>query len=84
MHFILHAVPVDSFAKWVAKVEEGERWLDRDGYLALLRESQNVNPFTYHSVEPGLFEDIVAGRLPPGQGPGSEGSGPPVRPRGAK
>lgn len=84
MHFILHAVPLDSFAKWVAKVEEGERWLDRDGYLALLHESQNVNPFTYHSVEPGLFEDIVAGRLPPGQGPGSEGSGPPVRPRGAK
>lgn len=75
MHFTLHAVPADSFANWVAKVQEGEGWLDRAGYIALLHESQDVRPFTYHSVEPGLFDDIVAGRLPQAAGPGTEGSG---------
>lgn len=84
MNFAVHAVSPDSFAKWVSKVQEGENWLDRAAYLALLHESQNVSPFTYNSVEPGLFDDITTGRLPPGPGPASEGSGPPVRPRGAK
>jgi cytochrome o ubiquinol oxidase subunit II len=84
MHFIVHAVPGDAFAKWVANTQEAGPWLDRAGYLELLHESQNVRPFTYQSVEPGLFEDIVTGRVPPAPGPASEGSGPPFRPRGAK
>lgn len=84
MHFTLHAVPGDAFARWVATVQEAGAWLDRAGYIALLHENQNVRTITYQSVEPGLFEDIVAGRLPPGPGPASEGSGPAVRPRGAK
>jgi cytochrome o ubiquinol oxidase subunit II len=83
MNFTLRAVPEDAFARWVAQAQETGPWLDRAGYIELLRESQNVRPFTYQSVEPGLFEDIVTGRLPFGEGPGSEGSGPPVRPRGA-
>jgi cytochrome o ubiquinol oxidase subunit II len=84
MNFTLRAVPEDAFAQWVARAQETGPWLDHAGYIELLHESQNVRPVTYQSVEPGLFEDIVAGRLPPGEGPGSEGSGPPVRPRGAK
>jgi cytochrome o ubiquinol oxidase subunit II len=83
MHFILRAVPEEAFASWVARAQEAGPWLDTNGYLALLHESQDVRPFTFQSVEPGLFEDIVAGRLPPGEGPASEGPGPPVRPRGA-
>jgi len=84
MNFTVHAVPADEFAQWVAKSQEAGPWLDRAGYLDLLQQSQNVPPFTYQSVEPGLFEDVVTGRLPPGPGPASEGSGPPIRPRGAK
>lgn len=84
MHFTLRAVPADAFETWVAKVQEAGPFLYRDSYIALLHESQNIRPFTYRSAEPGLFEDIVAGRLPSGQGPDVEGSGPPVRPRGAK
>ena len=84
MHFILHAVPAHDFALWVAKSQEAGPWLDRAGYLALLHQSQNVSPVTYQSVEPGLFEDIVTGRVPLGPGPDSEGSGPSVRSRGAK
>lgn len=84
MHFMMHAVPADEFAQWVAKTQEAGPWLDRAGYIDLLHESQNVSPFTYQSVEPGLFEDIVTGRVPLAPGPRSEGSGPSVRPRGAK
>jgi len=84
MNFTTHAVPEDAFARWVTKTQEAGPWLDRAGYLDLLQQSQNVPPFTYQSVEPGLFEDVVTGRLPPGSGPASEGSGPPIRPRGAK
>jgi cytochrome o ubiquinol oxidase subunit 2 len=86
MHFILRvilrAVPED--ASWVARAQEAGPWLDHAGYIEHLHESQNVRPLTYQSVEPGLFEDIVTGRLPPGDGPASEGSGPPIRPRGAQ
>jgi hypothetical protein len=28
-----------------------------------------VSPYTYRSVQPGLFDDIVEQRLPPGEGP---------------
>jgi cytochrome o ubiquinol oxidase subunit II len=84
MHFTVHAVSGDAFAQWVAKTQEAGPWLDRAGYLDLLHESQNVRPFTYQSVEPGLFDDIVTGRLPFGEGPGAEGTGPPFRPGGAK
>jgi cytochrome o ubiquinol oxidase subunit II len=83
MNFTLRAVPEDAFARWVAQAQETGPWLDTEGYLALLHQSQNVGPFTFQSVEPGLFEDIVAGRLPPGEGPATERTGPPVRPRGA-
>ncbi len=84
MHFLVRAVPDDAFAEWVTKAQEGGPWLLRDTYMTLLHETQNVRPFTYQSVEPGLFEDIVTGRLPAGEGPESEGSGPPIRPRGKK
>jgi hypothetical protein len=32
-----------------------------------------VAPFTYSSVEPGLFDKIVMQELPPGPGPKSKG-----------
>ena len=83
MHFVLRAVPGDAFASWVARSQDAGPWLDRAGYIELLQQTQNVSPFTFQSVEPGLFEDIVAGRLPPGEGPASEGTGPSIRPRGA-
>ena len=43
--------------------------LDEAAYRELLRQSQNVSPYTYRSVQTGLFDDIVEQRLPPGEGP---------------
>jgi len=43
--------------------------LDEAAYRNLLKQSQNVTPYTFQSVQIGLFEDIVEQRLPPGAGP---------------
>jgi hypothetical protein len=43
--------------------------LDEGAYRNLLRQSQNVSPYTFRSVQAGLFDDIVEQRLPPGEGP---------------
>jgi cytochrome o ubiquinol oxidase subunit 2 len=43
--------------------------LDEAAYRKLLKQSQDVAPYTYRSVQAGLFDDIVEQRLPPGEGP---------------
>ncbi len=83
MHFTVRAVPDDAFAQWLGRVRNASSVLDRNGYVALLQESQNVRPFAYRAVEPGLFQAIATQQIPPGPGPSGEG-GVPVRPSGAK
>jgi cytochrome o ubiquinol oxidase subunit II len=80
MHFILHAVAQDAFAQWVADARAAGPMLDRAGYTALLKESQNTAPFTFRGVEPKLFDDIVTQKLPFGPGPHGGNGGPTVRP----
>jgi len=82
MHFVLHAVPADAFAQWVAGARASGPVLDRAGYLALLQESQNNKPQSYRSVEPNLFDAIVRQQLPQGPGPQKGSGGPQVRPIG--
>jgi cytochrome o ubiquinol oxidase subunit 2 len=65
MHFILHAVPADAFTQWVATTQRAGAALDRAGYAALARQSKDVRPFTYRSVEPKLFQAIVSKPLDP-------------------
>jgi cytochrome o ubiquinol oxidase subunit 2 len=69
MAFDLHAVPSEQFAQWAAATRNSGPVLDEAAYRELLRQSQNVSPYTYRSVQPGLFDDIVEQRLPPGEGP---------------
>jgi cytochrome o ubiquinol oxidase subunit II len=75
MHFTVHAVRSGEFEKWIAGAKQSNMKLDRENYLALLKPSQNVGPFSYGSVDPGLFKAIVSQQLPPAPGPsiGSEG-----------
>jgi cytochrome o ubiquinol oxidase subunit II len=84
MHFTVHAVPQDEFAQWLERARNAPSALDRSGYVALLQESQNVRPFTYRDVEPGLFAAIATQQIPPGPGPSGGGVGVSVRPSGAK
>jgi cytochrome o ubiquinol oxidase subunit 2 len=84
MHFNVRAVPPDDFARWLDTVRTAGSALDRNTYIALAQESQNVRPFTYRTVEPNLFQAIVTQQIPPGPGPSAGSGGVSVRPIGAK
>jgi cytochrome o ubiquinol oxidase subunit II len=71
MAFDLRAVTAEEFSAWAATTNASGPVLDEAGYRELLKQSQNVKPYTYRSVAPGLFDAIVMQRLPPGEGPGS-------------
>lgn len=82
MHFNVRAVTQDDFQHWVAATQQSGPVLDRNGYFDLLRESCNVQPFTYRSADPTLFTAVVKDDLPPGPGPYVGRAGPGVRPLG--
>src|SRR5262249_11133237 len=84
MHFTVRAVPDDEFARWLDAARNAGSTLDRTAYISLSQESHTVRPFTYRTVEPGLFDAIVTLQIPPGPGPSAAGGGIPVRPKGAK
>jgi cytochrome o ubiquinol oxidase subunit 2 len=77
MAFDVHAVSPEQFAQWAAATRVSGPVLDEVGYRKLLKQSQDVTPYTYRSVQTGLFEDIVEQRLPPGEGPPTAQSGAP-------
>ena len=69
MHFDADAMPRDQFAAWVASTRASGPALDDPAYRKLLRQSVPQHPYTFRSVRPGLFADIVTQRLPQGDGP---------------
>jgi cytochrome o ubiquinol oxidase subunit 2 len=78
MAFSLQAVDSGKFASWVAEAKTAGNLLDDNAYRQLLRQSQNIQPYTYRAVEAGLFNRIVSMKLPPGYGPtGSVSAGDP-------
>ncbi len=78
MHFDTDAVSADAFSAWVRTARGAGPVLDDHAYRGLLRQSMSVPPYTYRSVQPGLFEAIVLQKLPPGDGP--RGGVPAVHP----
>jgi cytochrome o ubiquinol oxidase subunit II len=80
MYFTLSAVDPDSFTKWVGATRQSGPTLDRAAYAAIARQSQNVRPFTYRSVDPALFAAVAAREIPAAPGPESDRGGPGVRP----
>ncbi len=79
MHFIVHAIPEADFSGWVERVRQAGPELERSAYVALSAQSSNVEPFTYRSIEPGIFHAIVMQQLPPGPGPTTGRGGAGVR-----
>jgi cytochrome o ubiquinol oxidase subunit 2 len=82
MRFVMRAVPEDEFARWVAAAKQTGPTLDREGYAALVQQSQNVRPFTYRDVDPNLFQAVVTQELPPGPGPQAGRGGSAINPQG--
>jgi cytochrome o ubiquinol oxidase subunit II len=64
MHFLVHAVPPDDFAAWVAKTQSAGPTLDRQSYDDLVKPSEAVAPFTYSHVSPGLFGSATSAAMP--------------------
>ena len=69
MAFDVQAVSAQEFSAWVAAARGAGPVLDDAAYRGLLKQSQDLKPYTYRAVRAGLFEDIVGERLPPGEGP---------------
>ena len=73
MQFNVEALPMDRFAAWVDQTRKGAGGtLNAQAYEDLAKQSMNVAPFAYTSVEPDLFHKIVTQELPPGPGPVNE------------
>jgi cytochrome o ubiquinol oxidase subunit 2 len=69
MRFNADALTPADFTAWAARARAAGPVLDDPAYEALARQSAKVAPFTYRAYAPGLFDDIVMRRLPPGPGP---------------
>jgi len=82
MHFVLHAVPPDAFTRWIATARASGPTLDRAAYAQLARQSQDVTPFTYRSIDPDLFDAVSAREIAPGPGPTAGGAPAEARPKG--
>ena len=84
MTFNLEARSQDQFTAW-ADAQQGQGpALDNEAYRTLLQQSTNVKPYTFGSLQPGLFNDIVLQKLPPGDGPMTGRPTPAVSPRQEK
>ncbi len=69
MHFDVKATPAGEFATWVEGARNAGPTLDAASYVALARQNVERAPFTFGSVDPGLFQKIATQQLPPGPGP---------------
>jgi cytochrome o ubiquinol oxidase subunit 2 len=74
MAFDLRAVTAEQFSAWATAAGASGPVLDEAAYRDLLRQSENIKPYTYRSVRPGLFDAIVMQKLAPGDGPESTAS----------
>jgi cytochrome o ubiquinol oxidase subunit II len=69
MSFDTVAVTPAQFEAWAQRTRAAGPELDDAEYRRLLRQSQDVQPYTYRTVRSGLFDDILLRKLPPGEGP---------------
>jgi cytochrome o ubiquinol oxidase subunit 2 len=72
MQFPVKSVTPADFAAWTQTARASGPMLDQAGYAVLVRQSQNVTPFTYRGVDPHLFHAISMQMIAPGPGPKPE------------
>lgn len=64
MQFQVQALPPEQFAMWAQGARASSLKLDGNGFAELSKPSSYVKPITYGAVAPGLFDAIVANRVP--------------------
>ena len=65
MQFQVRSLPPEQFAAWAQGSRGKGLALDGPAYAELSKPSSYVKPITYGAVAPGLFDAIVANRVPP-------------------
>jgi cytochrome o ubiquinol oxidase subunit 2 len=75
MQFQVRSLSDAEFAAWVQSAKSNGKLLDRAAYTQLARQSQNVKPYSYASVDPKLFDAVAMQHIPPGPGPEPENAG---------
>ncbi len=60
MRFAVESLPLPEFNQWVEATKAEGPALDQPAYAELSRPSKYVAPYTYRSVDPTLFERILA------------------------
>ena len=77
MQFQVRSMPDAEFTAWTRSAKAAGKALDRAAYVQLARQSQNVKPYTYASVDPKLFDAVAMQHIPPAPGPqpGNPGHG---------
>jgi cytochrome o ubiquinol oxidase subunit 2 len=73
MEFTLRAVAPEAFDEWIRGSKGKGPPLDQAQYTQLAKQSMDVKPMTYGSVDPHLFYAIASQALPPGPGPDGGG-----------
>jgi cytochrome o ubiquinol oxidase subunit 2 len=63
MHFDADALPDEEFAQWLDAARGAGPSLDAKSYADLAKPSAAVAPFTYRSVAPGLFDNILVSEM---------------------
>jgi cytochrome o ubiquinol oxidase subunit II len=84
MTFSVNSMPPGQFNQWIANARSNGAQLNDATYRALLRQSQNVRPYTYRTVSAGLFDRVARLQFPPGEGPPLGAPNANVRPFGGK
>jgi cytochrome o ubiquinol oxidase subunit 2 len=59
MHFLVDAIPPESFERWVSSTRGSGPMLDASTYAALAKPSVAVAPFTYRAIAADLFLRIL-------------------------
>jgi cytochrome o ubiquinol oxidase subunit 2 len=63
MHFDAEAVTGEKFAQWIEVARSAGSELNATTYASLAKPTATVEPFTYRSVAPGLFETITVSEM---------------------
>jgi cytochrome o ubiquinol oxidase subunit 2 len=68
MHFDVHVVTPEQFAKWAQDSAKAEKPLDAGSYTEIAKPSMGIAPAMYRLDDPDLFHSIVTQKIAPAPG----------------
>jgi cytochrome o ubiquinol oxidase subunit 2 len=68
MHFDVHVMPSEQFAKWAEDASNAGKPLDEQSYQQIAKPSMKNEPAIYRLADPDLFRSIATQKIPPSPG----------------